>query len=171
MASTPSVGTQSLGSATSASDASATPPVNPLGQLGKDDFLKLLAAQLQHQDPSNPMDDKEFMGQMAQFATLEQVTNMAQGLDSLSQQSQISQSVGLIGHTIGYVRSDGSQASGTAESVSVQNGTILIKVGDDQVSPGDVFDVGGTAPTTTDTAISGLQDAIQQLAKDTGSTP
>ena len=71
--------------------------------------------------------------------------------------------------TIGYVRSDGSQASGTAESVSVQDGKILIKVGDDQVAPGDVFDVGGLAPSTTDTAISGLQDAVEQLAKNTGS--
>ena len=46
-------------------------------RLGKDQFLKLFVAQLQHQDPMNPMQDTEFMGQMASFSTLEQVTNLA----------------------------------------------------------------------------------------------
>ena len=45
--------------------------------MGKDDFLKLFVAQLQHQDPMNPMQDSDFMGQMASFSTLEQISNMA----------------------------------------------------------------------------------------------
>src|SRR5919201_6451189 len=100
------------------------PPTNPLGRLGKDDFLKLMVAQLQHQDPTNPLDDKEFMGQLAQFSTLEQITNMADGLDRLSLSGQVSQSIALIGHSIGYVRADGSSASGVAESVALEDGAI-----------------------------------------------
>jgi flagellar basal-body rod modification protein FlgD len=45
--------------------------------LGKNDFLKILVAQLQNQDPSNPMEDTQFIAQMAQFSSLEQMQNMS----------------------------------------------------------------------------------------------
>ena len=76
--------------------------------LGKDDFLKLLVSQLQHQDPMNPVDDKDFMGQMAQFTSVEQLTNMATAIDRMSTASQSTQSIALIGKTVSWKKEDGS---------------------------------------------------------------
>jgi flagellar basal-body rod modification protein FlgD len=58
-------------------NATLNPGRKPQQELGKDDFLKLLITQLSYQDPTNPMQDKEFIAQMAQFSTLEQMTSMA----------------------------------------------------------------------------------------------
>lgn len=56
--------------------------------LGKDDFLKILMTQLQNQDPLNPMQDKDFIAQMATFSTLEQITNMGKSIDRFVQAEQ-----------------------------------------------------------------------------------
>ncbi|MCK4516506.1 MAG: flagellar hook assembly protein FlgD [Spirochaetaceae bacterium] len=72
-------------------------------ELGKDDFLKLLITQLTHQDPTEPMDDREFIAQMAQFSTLEQMTNLSTEFQRLGGLLQSGQAVSLLGKTVDIV--------------------------------------------------------------------
>ncbi len=61
---------------------SSTPPGNPKGQLGKDEFLKMLVAQMQNQDPLSPMDGQQMAAQLAQFSSVEQLVAMNEKLDA-----------------------------------------------------------------------------------------
>ena len=63
---------------------SINPTRQPQQSLGKDDFLKILITQLSYQDPTAPMEDKQFIAQMAQFSTLEQMTGMAKDFSLLT---------------------------------------------------------------------------------------
>jgi flagellar basal-body rod modification protein FlgD len=77
----------------------------PSPDLGKDEFLKILMVQLQNQDPTNPMDDREFISQMAQFSSLEQLMNMTNSIDTLVQSQLISpviQYSHMIGKEVSY---------------------------------------------------------------------
>jgi flagellar basal-body rod modification protein FlgD len=65
-------------------NAKLNPTRQPSKNLGKDDFLKILITQLSYQDPTAPMEDKEFIAQMAQFSTLEQMTGMAKDFAKLT---------------------------------------------------------------------------------------
>jgi flagellar basal-body rod modification protein FlgD len=105
-------------------------------ELGKDQFLKLFVAQLQHQDPMNPMQDQDFMGQMASFSTLEQVTNMAAANQAMAANLQLSQSVGLIGRTVTWTDDDDVPHTGVVEKVSQQDGKSVLTVsGTEGVDP------------------------------------
>jgi flagellar basal-body rod modification protein FlgD len=127
-------------SATSSTPAATHPaPVNPSGTLGKDDFLKLMVAQLQSQDPLQPTDDSAYLGQLAQFTELEQVTNLSQTSAKSATADGISQAVALIGHTVNYTDSAGAPQHGAVQSVQVSStGAQLTVGGVTGVDPGSI---------------------------------
>ena len=67
---------------------------------GKDDFLKLLITQLSNQDPTDPMDNTQFIAQMAQFSQLEQITNMNANFERLNTMLTSDQAVNVIGKNV-----------------------------------------------------------------------
>jgi len=85
--------------------------------LGKDDFLKLLITQLSHQDPTQPLEDREFVAQMAQFSALEQMTNMNGELSKVLGLLARSQAVALLGKTVEIAQGEAS-ITGRVEAIS-----------------------------------------------------
>ncbi|MCD6298377.1 MAG: flagellar hook assembly protein FlgD, partial [Deltaproteobacteria bacterium] len=63
--------------------AEASPSASAKKDLGRDDFLTLLVAQLKHQDPLNPLESTEFTSQLAQYSSLEQLFDVNQNLESI----------------------------------------------------------------------------------------
>src|SRR5690625_2052604 len=90
----------------------------PSSQLGKDEFLKILMVQLQKHYPLNPLEDKDFIAQMATFSSLEQLMNMSKSIDALVQNQLISPVVQyshMIGKEVTYV---GENAQGNRETLT-----------------------------------------------------
>ena len=69
-------------------------------QLGKDEFLKLLITQLQNQDPTEPMENTEFIAQMAQFSSLEQMTNMSSSFTKMANYITGSEAMATLGKKV-----------------------------------------------------------------------
>ena len=72
----------------------------PSQNMGKEDFLKILLTQLSHQDPTAPMEDKEFIAQMAQFSSLEQMTNMAADFARMARMLKVTEASGALGKAV-----------------------------------------------------------------------
>jgi flagellar basal-body rod modification protein FlgD len=112
------------------------------GDLGKDSFLKLFVAQLQHQDPMNPMDDGQFMGQMASFSTLEQVSNLAAANDRIASNLTSTSAIGLIGRTVSYVDENDEIQTGKVDKVTTAGGKPVLTVnGVDGIDPATITQV------------------------------
>ncbi|SNX55516.1 flagellar hook capping FlgD N-terminal domain-containing protein [Thermoanaerobacterium sp. RBIITD] len=97
---------------------------NPNSELGKDAFLQLLVTQLRNQDPLNPMDDKEFIAQMAQFSTLEQMQNLNSSFSAVKAYSLIGKNVSATTD----VNGNSKNITGKVDGVYVDGGKYYLKV-------------------------------------------
>lgn len=85
--------------------------------LGKDAFLKLLIAELSNQDPLNPMEDREFVSQMATFSSLEQMQNMNKTLESMAESNKFN-AIQYIGKAVAFTTGEGTEAKQTVAIVN-----------------------------------------------------
>ena len=91
-------------------------------ELGKDDFLQLLVTQLQHQDPLAPMEDKDFIAQMSQFTSLEQMKNMNNAV-------QVTQATSYIGKQVTWADSQGTEQTGIVTAIRIVNSEPKVMIG------------------------------------------
>jgi flagellar basal-body rod modification protein FlgD len=121
--------TQALASSTGTGTGAKAPAAKNPSALGKDDFLKLLVGQLQHQDPMAPSDNQQWIGQMAAFSQLEQVSNNAATSQKIADTLNRNGTLALIGHTVTYLDSSGAAQTGTVETVDMVGGTASLTIG------------------------------------------
>ena len=124
--------------------------------MGKEDFLMLLVAQLQNQDPMNPQDATEFTAQLAQFSSLEQLTNVNEnlgGLSAMSNDMERMSALGMIGqeviaktsqfHFNGGPMEVGYRLNTQADDVKMyvlsETGSTLATIPAQETAPGDYF--------------------------------
>lgn len=139
-------------SSESTTNKSTTTSTETSNTLGKDDFLKLLVTQLQNQDPMEPMKDMDFIGQMASFSALEQMTNLNTNFQTLSDNISysfipviIQQSGNLIGKTVTYTDPDTSETmSGIIDSVKIKQGIPYYVIGNKEISMGNISQIEDT---------------------------
>jgi len=114
-------------------DSPATRYAGP-NRLGKQEFLKLLIAQLRNQDPLRPMEDREFITQLAQFSALEALENLDQRLEALSKSQALGQAAALIGKQVQARLADGTTLLGLVSEVRLVDGTPRLLVDEQLVA-------------------------------------
>ena len=95
-------------------------------ELGKDDFLKLLITQLSNQDPTSPMENTEFISQMAQFPSLEQMTNMSTSFSKMASFINSSEAASTLGKTVELNVGDASVTGIVEGATRGENPQVLV---------------------------------------------
>jgi flagellar basal-body rod modification protein FlgD len=113
--------------------------------LSTDDFLKLFLAQLQNQDPTQPMDDSQMLSQLSQMSSIQTM----QGIQTALEGSQLAEASNLIGKNVTGLDVDGKSVDGVVTAVTQSNDAgLVLQVGTQYIKPDSVVNV-TPAPTTT----------------------
>lgn len=128
--------------------ATGSATANALSSLDVNGFLKLMIAELQNQDPTNPLDNTQMLNQLSQLTSIESTTRLNETLDSVAQGQNLASASALIGRTIGGLDDNNKQVQGVVSKASLVDGKVKLKVGDSIVSLNNISDI--AAPATSD---------------------
>jgi flagellar basal-body rod modification protein FlgD len=119
---------------------------NKQSTLGYQDFLKLLTVQFQNQDPFDPMSDTEYIAQMANFSTLEEVSNFSDNFTTYSARQQQISSQAYLGKYATVEPSGSTAVNGQVTAVSLGNdGSVFVTIDGKQYDASDVTSVSNAA--------------------------
>ena len=124
-----------------------TPSVTSASSLNLNDLLKVLLTELTNQDPLKPVDNTDFMAQIAQFASLDSTQQMSQNIQQLVALQAVTQTAGLLGRTVSALDSSGTTITGTVTTLTLSNGTPQM----------DITSTDGNATVTPNIPIGNLQ--------------
>ncbi len=102
---------------------------NPNGVLGKDSFLQLMVSEMKNQDPLQPQDSNQFLNQLAQYTTMEQMMNIEQADTQMLQVNQLSFEHSLFGQTVSVTDSSGKTVTGQVTGIQLNNGDPQLVIG------------------------------------------
>lgn len=144
------------------------------GDMDKDAFLKLLVTQLKNQDPMKPMQDTEFIGQMAQFSSLEQMQNMNKQMEAQNNFAQLSQASSLIGKDVTLVTNgdDAQTITGVVDEIRQTGGETFVIVNGEAYDTSMIHTVGkaggAAAPAATPATTTPAAGTSTAAASTTG---
>jgi flagellar basal-body rod modification protein FlgD len=118
---------------TSPATSSGSSDVVDLGGINSNTFLKLLVAQLSHQDPMNPTDSSTYITQEAQFSMVQSMNSLAKQNAAILQSQQMLEATSFIGKNVTYVDANGAQNVGVVSSASPGSNGAVVRVGDTQI--------------------------------------
>jgi flagellar basal-body rod modification protein FlgD len=98
-------------------------------ELGQDAFLQLLITQLKYQDPLSPIEDTEFIAQLAQFSALAELQKLNEHLTKSATEQSLAYAAALIGKEVEGVTVSGASVRGVVDKVSLVDGEISLHIG------------------------------------------
>jgi flagellar basal-body rod modification protein FlgD len=103
-------------------------------KLDRDAFLKLLITELRNQDPLKPMEDKDFIAQLAQFSSLEQMQQLNKAFEEIGKNEAATRAFAMIGKKVDYVSSEGYEpATGYVDGIVFDSGLPVLEIGSARV--------------------------------------
>lgn len=103
--------------------------------IGEQQFLQLMAAQLQYQNPLDPVQQQDMLSQLAQFSTLGGIEKLNSNFDDLFRLQSLTQGAGLVGKTVKYISvATGEVATGTVDRAGLSGGKLAVTVNGEDVS-------------------------------------
>ncbi len=133
--------------------------INSGDVMSQDDFLTLLATELQNQDPTDPLDNKDLVLQLSQFSTLSTMETLNKNMENFISTSTINTLTGLIGKSVTYDTTDAdgnkTSSSGTVGGVNISSdGTVTLDVGGASVGTANITSISNPVTTTENASTS-----------------
>ncbi len=133
---------------TSSNSTNASSSTNSFASLTANDFLKMLITELQNQDPTQPVSNTELLQQLSQMQALQSNVELNTTLKDFASNQQVSSGAAFLGKVVSGNDSNQNPVTGIADSVFLQNGTLMVGVGSSSIAINNITGV-ALAPQST----------------------